>query len=358
MAAAGTPLVTDAATRETPSAAIAAMFVRLESLHAAATAGGGHERWYAVAGRRVRLVGAPGPLLDRLSPALTHLETAPNAGDADLTVLAWDLAGAGQTFPASPLLPHPGAVLSPVLTSDRFLLTMFQSTLSCYDRERRLALYCVSDAALFPVYESAGPLRYILKWWAAGEGLHLVHSAAVGTSAGGVLLTGPGGSGKSTTALACLADGLLYAGDDYVLVEPDPPYVHGLYASAKLDWDHFARVPNLLPEPVNTPSSPEKACAFLADPDGNKLSRGFPLRAIFLPTVTGGRATSVAPVTPARALRALAPATLLQLPGSSAGDLTALADLARALPCFELRLGDDVSSVAPVVREVLAEAAA
>jgi hypothetical protein len=358
MAAAGTPPVTGAATRESPGAAIAAMFGQLEGLHAAAVGRAAPERWYAVAGRRVRMVGAPGPLLDRLAPALSHLETEPSNDDADLTVLVWDLAGAGQTFPSSPLLPHPGAVLSPVLTSDRFLLTLFQSTLSCYDRERRLALYCVSDASLFPVYESAGPLRYILRWWAGGEGLHLVHSAAVGTSAGGVLLTGPGGSGKSTTALACLADGMLDAGDDYVLVEPDPPYVHGLYASAKLDWDHLARVPDLLPEPVNTPSSPEKACAFLSDPDGNRLSRGFPLRAVFLPTVTGGRATSVAPVTPARALRALAPATLLQLPGSSAGDLTALANLTAALPCFELRLGDDVSTVAPAVREVLAEAAA
>ena len=350
--------MTEAAPGETPGAVMAGMFARLETLHRAATGAVGRERWYGIAGRPVRVVGAPGPLFDRLAPAVAHLETRPPAGEAELTVLVWDLASAGQTLPASTLLPRPGAALGPVLTTERFLFTLFQSTLSFYDRDRRLALYCVSDAGRFPVYESAGPLRFILRWWAGDHGLHLVHSAAVGTAAGGVLLTGPGGSGKSTSALACLADGLLYAGDDYVLVEPDPPYVHGLYASAKLDWEHRARVPHLLPDPVNQPSSEEKACAFLSDPLRGQLSDGFALRAVFLPNVTDQGATTVVPASRARALRALAPATLLQLPGSSADDLTALADLAAGLPCFELRLGRDLSTVAPAVRAVLAEAAA
>jgi len=350
--------MTEAAPGETPGAVMAGMFARLETLHRAATGAVGRERWYGIAGRPVRVVGAPGPLFDRLAPAVAHLETRPPAGEAELTVLVWDLASAGQTLPASTLLPRPGAALGPVLTTERFLFTLFQSTLSFYDRDRRLALYCVSDAGRFPVYEAAGPLRFILRWWAADHGLHLVHSAAVGTAAGGVLLTGPGGSGKSTSALACMADGLLYAGDDYVLVEPAPPFVHGLYASAKLDWEHRAHVPHLLPDPVNPPSSEEKACAFLSDTAGAQLSEGFPLRAVFLPSVAGQGATTVVPISRARALRALAPATLLQLPGSSADDFTALAELARALPCFELRLGSDLSTVAPAVRAALAEAAA
>ena len=63
----------------------------------------------------------------------------------------------------------------------------------------------------------------------------LLHSAAVGTLNGGVLIAGPSGSGKSTTALACQEAGLGFTSDDYVLVSAGgPPTVHMAYSTAKV----------------------------------------------------------------------------------------------------------------------------
>ena len=68
------------------------------------------------------------------------------------------------------------------------------------------------------------------------------------TASGGVLIAGKSGSGKSTTTLACLTSGLLYAGDDYVLADvAAEPYVHSLYSTAKLVPDNCDRFPQLRP---------------------------------------------------------------------------------------------------------------
>ena len=51
-----------------------------------------------------------------------------------------------------------------------------------------------------------------------------------------VVVTGMSGSGKSSTTLAGLVNGLDSAGDDYVLVDPGPPVVaHAVFTVLKQD---------------------------------------------------------------------------------------------------------------------------
>ena len=125
---------------------------------------------------------------------------------------------------------------------------------SLFDPVRSIALYWTRDVARIPVWDWGTPLRIILNEWAKLHGLFLVHSGAVGIAEGGVIFAGKSGSGKSTSALACLDDGdLLYAGDDYSLVSVTAgPVVHSLYSSAKLkgaaDFERFA---HLLPLVAN-----------------------------------------------------------------------------------------------------------
>ena len=61
----------------------------------------------------------------------------------------------------------------------------------------------------------------------------------MGRSDGAVLVTGYGGSGKSTAALACRSAGMPILGDDYVAIRPprwtgDYPTVHNVFASLKV----------------------------------------------------------------------------------------------------------------------------
>ena len=76
----------------------------------------------------------------------------------------------------------------------------------------------------------------------------LRHGAAVAEGGRAALLLGPGGAGKTTTALAAWNAGMDYLGDDYVLVRVGP-HVTGAraYATAKAD----ARTATLLPSVVD-----------------------------------------------------------------------------------------------------------
>src|SRR5690606_23216096 len=100
--------------------------------------------------------------------------------------------------------------------------------------------------AIVPRWFDRAPFRTILTWWAADQGLPLLHASAVADDSGAVAIAGASGAGKSTTALACLAAGLRIVGDDACLVRFDPePTIYSIYARAKLEPDALAKLPSL-----------------------------------------------------------------------------------------------------------------
>ena len=228
--------------------------------------------------------------------------------------------------------------------------------LSSYDHHRRIGAWWTRDASAIPSHERAAPLRTLLGWALADQGLQSVHAAAVGRPDGGVLLAGPGGSGKSSTALRCLAAGLGHLADDYCLVATGRttpsgvPTAHSLYAVAKLDGPaDLERLPEFGASVTNFDRvGTEKLVIDVAREHADRIVTSFPIRAVVVPHVDPSGPTALVALPPAAALRALGPTTLLQLPGSGAAALRAMGDLVRAVPCFTLRLGPD-SHVAPAL---------
>ena len=107
----------------------------------------------------------------------------------------------------------------------------------------------------------------------------MVHAASVGSSTGGALLIGKGGSGKSTAALACLSSSLMYAGDDYCLVTAEPsPAAYCLYNTAKLKKDtDLERFPHLAHCEYNpSRKEGEKLMMFVNDHFPEKIVEGVP----------------------------------------------------------------------------------
>ena len=106
--------------------------------------------------------------------------------------------------------------------------------LFAYDRSSRHGYFWVEDAGQLSIYERAAPLQTLFHWALREFGWQVVHAAGVGTEAGGVLLIGATGAGKSTTALSCLAgDGLRLLSDDKCLARLDPtPQAFAAYAPA------------------------------------------------------------------------------------------------------------------------------
>jgi hypothetical protein len=229
--------------------------------------------------------------------------------------------------------------------------------LSLIDLQEDTAFYWKRDLSALPYYEVGSPLRTLLHTWMRERGIHFVHAAAVGTASGGVLLAGKGGSGKSTSALACLGSSLKYAADDYCMVslQEGQSRVHSLYNTAKLNGDEdLARFPKFAPLVWNQHrDDAEKATIFLHDHMPERLIPGFPLQAILLPMVTTDAGTHVEPCSPREALLALAPSTMAQLPASGPQDLAFFARLVRQLPCYKLLIGRNLSTIPSTIVALL-----
>jgi hypothetical protein len=325
---------------------------------AAARAAGERERRLRVAGGAVCVRSAGDALHDRLGPALDHLAAAAGARP-ELTIEAWDCA---TTETEPPLLPEaePGAPRGTVLyAADGMRRIAYQpglGQLSAYDRERRTAWFWCRDAEALPFWEPAAPFRQILHWWLPERGALLLHGAAVGAADGGLLLVGRGGSGKSTCALSTLASGLLFAGDDYVAVAPGPePRVHSLYCSGKLQPGHATLLRHLPPPSFAGDGSPEEKAVFhVRERFPERMCASFPLRAVVAPRVRGSE-PRYERVSPARALGALAPSTLLQLVPARPEALSSMARLLERVPTYVLDVGGPVEGIPPALERILEE---
>jgi hypothetical protein len=227
------------------------------------------------------------------------------------------------------------------------------------DTNTNVALFCTTSAEHIPTDYRGSPLLVILNWWTSTRGLQYVHAGAVGTPEGGVLLVGKGGSGKSTSALSCLGSELGYAADDYCLLDSrgNRPYVHSIYNSAKLEAGHIRTFPNLLPL-VSNPQDLGicKAVIYLHDHLPERLTRGFPVKAVLIPRVTGKVDTRLTPASQVDGLRALAPSTLFQLSGAGEQNFALMAQFARRIPSYFLEAGTDLRQIPAVIREFLERA--
>jgi hypothetical protein len=324
---------------------------------AEAAVGGPIERSIRVAGLPIRLRLAGPALLRPLTRALGHLASAP-APAPSLAVHIWDSDSTGVSLPPPAWHWEQFERDGEIGTEDGRILVSFQvgpGILSVVDRERGLAVYWIKSAALLPRPEIGAPMRTIFQWWAIDAGLQQVHAAAVGLPDGGVLLPGKGGSGKSNTALACLAAGLLYAGDDFCLVRGGPrPAVASLYGTAKTAPDDRRRLPILRAwDSAPPPPAGEKIIYFLDEHVPERLVAELPLRAILIPRLTGRPETRVTPGTPALALAALAPSTMLLMPSRATATFHALAGLVRRLPCFVAEVGTDAGQIAAAIADLL-----
>lgn len=316
------------------------------------------ERSYRIGGYHIRLSFAGAALLS-LTRALEHLGVD-DRSSPDLTICLWDSESTCQRMTARPWQDEDFLARGVIqgYNTER-IYTAFQhgsAAVSVLDNERDQAVFWTPDPAV-PYWEKGSPLRTILHWWLLNRGLQLVHAAAVGNSTGGVLIGGKGGTGKSTTALACLDSNLSYVGDDYTLLGlGSGPVVHSLYNSAKLNRDQVQRFPDLQSKVDNLDESvEEKALLFVNEHFPARVATSLPVRAILLPRVTGLADTRLKRVSVAMALAALAPSTIFQLPRAGNEAFKFLAEFTRQLPCFSLEVGTDLATIPPVIQRLLAD---
>lgn len=313
------------------------------------------EHGFNIADRGVRLRFAGDAMRGPLLRAFAHLPPATDMR-TDLLVSIWDGASTGVAFPPSALAHGADTGKLVVGASPERAASMYlkldSGAASMFEPDGSTGWFFAPDATRVSAAESGAPLLALLHGWSVTQGLLAVHAAAVGTAQGGVLLVGRGGSGKSTTALACARSGLGYVGDDYCLLAPGAQtFAHSLYCSAKVDGRSIERLGIAVPD--TSPTIGAKRILFAGEHGFAAPLASCPIRAVLLPAVHDQDDTCITRVSPATALRALAPSTLLQLPGAARTALQRMARAIGTLPCYELQLGRDPDRIPPRVRAVL-----
>lgn len=301
-------------------------------------------------------------LVPQLLPALAHLVSSPQA-QADVDIGIWD-----SVSTSIPMTPPPWSEAdylargeirgSDLNTAVQVAYHLGSGVLSMLHTERKTAVVWLHDAATVPYYEQAAPLRTLFHWWCAKQGQQLVHGAAVGFEYGAVLLTGKGGSGKSTTAIASLLAGLGYLGDDYVLCDLSThgATVYSLFNSAKIDTHALTLFPQLVAQVANKDrATEEKSVVYVNNFYPERLLRSAPLRAILIPQVTANINSYIQPIQAKAAFLALAPTTVFQLPGAREASVAFLRRLVMHLPCYQLQLGRDIAQIPQLIQTLLTE---
>ncbi len=322
-------------------------------------------RDYDLGGFRVRLCFAGGALIERLTAAFEHLRLdVATAGAPDLCIGIWDSATTNIHLAPPPwkgddVLPRGGVAgygAPPVMAHYAAESRM----LSVLHAEKRQGYFWIQDAAQLPLYQCGSPLLALLHLWFSQHERTLVHGGAVGTRDGGVLLVGKGGSGKSTATLCCLDSPLFYAADDYGVVSANDAatspafYFHSLYSSGKVNAPDRERHPLIARARCAGVLDNQKSLHFLYPPLAERLIRGFALRAIIMPRVTGARDTRIVPASAAQALLALAPSTLFQLPGAESAKFRRMSRIAKSLPAYTLESGTDWTQIPRALQELIA----
>lgn len=97
---------------------------------------------------------------------------------------------------------------------------------------------------------------------------------------------------------------------------------------------------------------------FLNEHAPERLLRSAPLRAIVFPRVVGETGSELHRIPRALALKALAPTTMFQLPGSAGQAMRTMAGLVKALPCYRLDAGSDIAAIPGLLGDLLARLSA
>ncbi|SMF97729.1 Glycosyltransferases involved in cell wall biogenesis [Methylomagnum ishizawai] len=311
-----------------------------------------------LAGSLIRVVYAGETLRRHFGAALAHLEVTPDRA-AEVTFHVWDSASTGIAMPPPPFpqdrLTDRGDIWGMNSPRIRAAFHWIECSVNLMDLERREAVFWVRHEETLPYWCEASPLRTLFHWWMEHRGCQLLHAAAVGDADGAILITGKGGVGKSTTALSCLAAGMAYLADDYLVVGLEPePRVHSLYATAKLDPAQLQRFPEFSPLLANPAHlAQEKAVLQLWPARRGQMARSLPLKAVVSPRFADREDTRFEPTHKAGLRNAAAFTTLSQLPYAGQATYRFIDQLLDRVPGLEIALGRNLAGVTAAIAGLL-----
>ncbi len=209
------------------------------------------EQWFEAGPLRVKLLVEPEcsnleiglafrPAEQTNGSSVSALDPQPHAG-LTIYVLQWSTGSIDQVL--RPFLMDKKKTLQQLSSSDyteQFVIRDDErQMLKVFDHKNGIGLLAFGDRDLLPPWEFFSPLKEFIHLFALKHSCVLLHAASLVSPERpeqGMLLVGPGGSGKSTLTAYAVEQGMLTNGDDYVLVDlrDDLPQCWSIYRTIKL----------------------------------------------------------------------------------------------------------------------------
>lgn len=303
-----------------------------------------------IANCRIRIHVSSHPLWELVFPALAWQAVESNDDAPDIQIFAIEGDGIHSLSPFSIEIASMNRKMK--LSSDDVLTGFDQdhSALSMYDRSNATGIFWTKSVENLPEWEFGAPLRNILTWSLLDRGIYVLHSAGIGLNGRGVLLSGPGGSGKSTTTALCIQAGFQSTGDDYCAVTVGPkPQVFAIYGLLKL-----------VPQALGTPLSLDNE-GVRKRSDGKShfaittaMTTALSIRALVF-TEVGIRTREEQSIDSREAMLRLIPSGFSQSALSQPEMFFALSELSKATNAFALRVGPDTENVLRILERLCVE---
>lgn len=238
----------------------------------------------------------------------------------------------------------------PAHLSDGAVLAKFDfenNSLSIFDRDRKIGIYWCQEVSSLSVWTYGAPLRNLFTWALLDQQIYLIHAAGVSTEGNGYLISGYSGAGKSTTTMACMADGFTTVGDDYCALSlKDGIKAYSLYGFAKVVLGSIGA--SLIDLSI---TKRERSDNKVHVPLGKNQVREIKIDAVVLPKVSAKTGSPVL-ISPGAALIRFAPSTIFQNALLSQHMLKAMGGLLSKVPTYLLEVGPDISNVSNAIRSI------
>lgn len=218
-------------------------------------------------------------------------------------------------------------------------------------------MWCNTE--IMPPWLLSRPILPLIHAYATKTEWCPVHASAVGRDNKFLLMVGPGGAGKSTAALSCLAADWQYAGDDFVLINPTQRLVKPLYASGRLRVGGPEQLATGLSRFIFAESNEGDEPRFemrFGTSDKKDLVQGGTIERILIPRRRGGIAFETEKARPVDVFSAMIPYTRIYTPGRAEQLTKKLLAAAGMVSAYFIDTGRDAMAIPDGLQQILDDA--
>lgn len=224
---------------------------------------------------------------------------------------------------------------------------------SIFDRKLSRGIQLRHSSSQKPPWETGGPLRIFIHWHLAKLSRPLIHAGSLAVGNTGVLIAGPGGSGKSSTVISGIFSELGSVGDDYISVEINSQILlRPVFKIMKVDPARLLAIGIKTTADLNWQNKVELNFSELSRGLTNNLIEA---KALLLPKICNRKKSRLLRASSKQAFLSLTPSAMSQLPGDWDHLFRSGAEISRRLPCYVLELGVDPKEIAVCIKSFITQ---